>query len=60
MTDRGEDLLTVSDIVSEYGWPPKVAQSLVKNLSRRGLVYRHPGFRRRLVRRKYIEPKDML
>lgn len=52
-----DDLLDVRTLREEYGMAPHVAESLVKNLSRRGLVDRVPGFRKRLVRRKYVEPK---
>lgn len=53
-----DDYLTVSQIREQYGYEPRVAESLVKNLSRRGLVARVPGFRRRMVLRKYVEPQS--
>lgn len=54
-----DDYLTAGDIVKQYGLSPTVARSLVKNLSRRGLAQRWSGFRRVVVQRKYVEPKQV-
>lgn len=53
-----DDLLTVRQLSEQYGYPLSVAQSLVKNLSRRGLAERIPNFRRVMVRRRYVEPQS--
>lgn len=53
-----DDWLVVEQIREQYGYPTQVTESLMKNLSRRGLVKRVPGFRRRMVLRKYVEPQS--
>jgi hypothetical protein len=39
-------LLTARQLAEEYGYPLSVAQSLVKDLGKRGLTERIPEFRR--------------
>ena len=46
-----DDLLTTRQIAEQYGIDQHTAESLMRNLGRRGLVVQFPGFRRVFVRR---------
>lgn len=54
-----DDLLTAQDIIAEYGLNPTVAESLMRNLAKRGLLETIDGFRRDFVRRKHVEPQPV-
>lgn len=47
---RPDDLLTARQISEQYGLDPRVAESIVRNLGRKGLLVETP-IRRRIVRR---------
>lgn len=51
-----DDLLTAREMSEQYGYSRTFAQSIIKNLSRRGLLYEVPGVRRVLARRRDVEP----
>jgi ribosomal protein S25 len=47
---KPDDLLTARQIADEYGLDPRVAESIVRNLGRKGKLVDTP-IRRRIVRR---------
>lgn len=53
-----DDLLTARQIAEQYGLEPQVAQSLLRNLGRRGMLVTFPGFKRAFVRRRDVEPVE--
>lgn len=60
MSDRKptpDDLLTARDIALQYGLDARVAESIVRNLGRKGLLVETP-IRRRIVRRKDAFPQS--
>lgn len=56
-TDRKpDDLLTARDIAEQYGFSRTVAESIIRNLGKRGRLYEVPGVRRVFARRADVEP----
>lgn len=52
----GDDLLTARDIEAQYGLDRRVAESIVRNLGRKGKLVETP-IRRRIVRRRDAFPE---
>lgn len=52
----GDDLLTARDLAEQYGYSQTFANSIMRNLAKRGLLYEVPGVRRVLARRSDVEP----
>lgn len=52
----GDDLLTARQIAEQYGLDPRVAESIVRNLGRKGKLVDTP-IRRRIVRRADAFPE---
>lgn len=54
---KPDDLLTARDISAQYGLDPRVAESIVRNLGRKGKLVDVP-IRRRIVRRRDAFPAE--